>query len=75
MVVVFCVVAAPAHAQLPLIRLDRITPLGGRAGAEAMLDIVGRDLEDAKSLHFDHPGLKATWLKDRQFKVTITLNQ
>jgi hypothetical protein len=60
-----------AHAQLPLIRLDRITPLGGQAGADVVLDIAGRDLDDAKTLHFDHPGLKATWLKDRQFKVTI----
>ena len=35
------------------------------------LDIAGRDLDDAKSLHFDHPGLQSTWLKDRQFKVAI----
>jgi Bacterial pre-peptidase C-terminal domain len=60
-----------AFGQLPLIRLDRITPLGGQAGADVTLDIAGRDLEDAKTLHFDHPGLKATWLKDRQFKITI----
>ena len=29
------------------------------------------DLDDAKTLHFDHPGLKAQWLKDRQFKISI----
>src|SRR5262245_48004888 len=63
--------ASSVHAELPLIRLDRITPLGGKAGSEVTLEIAGRDLEDAKSLHFDHPGLKATLLKDRQFKVVI----
>src|SRR5437762_2740250 len=61
-------------AELPLIRLDRITPLGGLAGSDVTLDIAGRDLEDAKTLHFDHPGLKAAWLKDRQFKLTIAAN-
>ena len=65
-------ISAPSvDAQLPLIRLDRITPLGGSIGGEVTLDIAGRDLDDAKSLHFDHPGLKATWLKDRQFKIAI----
>ncbi|MBI1831360.1 MAG: PPC domain-containing protein [Planctomycetes bacterium] len=59
------------YAELPLIRLDRITPLGGLAGSDVTLEIAGRDLEDAKTLHFDHPGLKATWLKDRYFKLSI----
>src|SRR5438552_656777 len=63
--------AASAHAQLPLIRLDRITPLGGLAGSEVTLDIAGRDLDDVKTLHFDHPGLKGQWLKANQFKITI----
>jgi hypothetical protein len=63
--------ASIVRAELPLIRLDRITPLGGKAGSEVTLEIAGRDLEDAAALHFDHPGFKATWLKDRQFKVAI----
>jgi hypothetical protein len=65
------ITASTASAELPLIRLDRITPLGGKAGAEVTLEIAGRDLDDAKTLHFDHPGFKATLLKDRQFKVAI----
>lgn len=68
---VLLVFATSAHAQLPLIRLDRIVPLGGRVDSEVVLEIAGRDLDDAKTLHFDHPGLKAVWLKDRQFKVSI----
>src|SRR5437763_10915510 len=65
------VAASLANAELPLIRLDRITPLGGLAGSDVTLEIAGRDLEEAKTLHFDHPGLKATGLKDRQFKIAI----
>jgi hypothetical protein len=64
-------IVGEARGELPLIRLDRILPLGGSAGGEVVLDIAGRDLEDAKALHFDHPGLTAQWMKEKQFKVKI----
>jgi hypothetical protein len=60
-----------AHAQLPLARLDRIFPLGGAAGGQVELEIAGKDLEDVKALHFDHPGFKAELVKPNQFRVTI----
>jgi hypothetical protein len=63
-----------ARAELPLIRLDRIFPLGGQAGSEVLLEISGKDFEDVKTLHFDHPGLKATLQKPNQFKVAIAAN-
>lgn len=63
--------SANLHAELPLIRLDRTFPLGGQAGSEVTLEIAGRDLDDAKALHFDHPGFKAQFLKANQFKVAI----
>jgi hypothetical protein len=56
---------------LPLIRLDRIAPLGGAAGSEVIVDIIGRDLDDVKALHFDHPGLKAELVKEKKFKIKI----
>src|SRR5947207_7976025 len=62
---------ATASAELPHIRLDQIFPLGGKAGTEVTLEIQGRDLDDVKTLHFDHPGFKAMHVKDRQFKVAI----
>lgn len=62
---------APVRGQLPHIRLDRIFPLGGAAGSEVLLDIAGKDLDDVKSLHFDHPGLKAEFVKPNQFRVRI----
>src|SRR5262249_54311737 len=52
-------VQAPCRAELPHIRLDRIFPLGGQAGSDVDLEIGGKDLDDVKSLHFDHAGLKA----------------
>jgi Bacterial pre-peptidase C-terminal domain len=60
-----------SQAELPHIRLDSIFPLGGQAGSEVTLDIGGKDLDDARGLHFDHAGLKATHVKDRQYRVTI----
>jgi hypothetical protein len=64
----------PARAELPHIRLDRIFPLGGRAGAAVSVEISGRDLDDVKLLRFDHPGLKAEHLKPNHFRVTVAAN-
>lgn len=60
-----------ARAELPLIRLDRIFPLGGQAGSEVALEVAGRDMENVKSLQVDHPGFKASYVKDGQFKLAI----
>jgi Bacterial pre-peptidase C-terminal domain len=62
---------APARADLPSVRLDRLTPLGGAAGTTVDVQVAGAEMEEVKSLLFDHPGLKATFVKDRQFRVTI----
>ena len=72
LVMFFCLAAVNGiYAELPLIRLDRIFPLGAQAGSEVTLEISGRDLDDTKVLHFDHPGFKAQWLKANQFRVSI----
>jgi hypothetical protein len=60
-----------SFAQLPQPRLDRVFPLGGEAGSAVTLDITGANLDDARSLLFDHPGLKAKLVKPNQFRVTI----
>jgi hypothetical protein len=64
-------VTAPARADLPTVRFDRLTPLGGAAGSTVDLDVTGVDLEGVESLLFDHPGLKAAFVKDRRFRLTI----
>lgn len=61
----------PALAELPSPRLDRLTPMGGAAGSTVEVEIAGADLEEATTLLFDHKGLKAEYLKDRKFKITI----
>ncbi len=60
-----------ARAQLPQPRLDRVFPLGGEVGSTLTLDIAGNNLDDAKTLLFDHPGLKAALVKPNQFRVAI----
>jgi hypothetical protein len=67
------VVAMNARAELPSIRLDRLTPLGAAAGSTVDLEIAGGDLEEVRTLWFDHPGLSATPIegKDRLFRLTV----
>ena len=62
-----------ARAHLPSPRLDRIAPLGAAAGSSVEVEIQGTDLEDVKSLRFDHPGFSAepVPMKERLFKVTV----
>jgi hypothetical protein len=64
-------VAVPARADLPAVRFDRLTPLGGSAGTTVDLEIAGADLEGVETLLFDHPGLKATFVKARRFRLGI----
>jgi hypothetical protein len=71
-VVLSClIVTAPARADLPAVRFDRLTPLGGAAGSTVDLEIAGADLEGVESLLFDHPGLKAEFVKERRFRLNI----
>jgi hypothetical protein len=62
---------AGARAELPSIRLDRITPLGAAAGSMVELQIAGAEIDDVKSLLFEHPGLKAEFVRDRTFRVRV----
>lgn len=60
-----------AFAELPLIRFDRLSPIGAAAGSTMEVEILGGDIEEVKSLLFDHPGLKAEFVKERFFKVSV----
>lgn len=62
---------APARAELPAIRFDRLQPLGASAGTSVEIEVKGRDIEEVKSLRFDHAGFQAVWLKEGRFKLTI----
>ena len=56
--------AAVARADLPSVLFGRLTPLGGGAGSTVDVEVSGADMEGVKTLLFDHPGLKANFLKD-----------
>jgi hypothetical protein len=72
MAFLLCLLAAvPARADLPTVRFDRLTPLGGAAGTTVDLEVAGADLEGVVSLLFDHPGLKASFVKEHHFHLTI----
>jgi hypothetical protein len=64
-------VVVTARAELPSPRLDRLTPLGTSAGSSVEVEVQGADLDDARTLLFDHPGLRAEFVKDRFFRVTV----
>ena len=50
-----------------------MTPLGASAGASCDMEIAGADIEEVKSLLFDHPGLSAAPVEgqERHFSVTV----
>lgn len=76
LVCAFLVCSSIAHlgaAELPVIRLDTVTPPGGKAGSEVEVGITGADLDEAKELHFSHPGITAE-SKDKRFVVKIAAN-
>lgn len=68
--------AMTAHGELPSIRFDRLTPLGASAGSTVEAEIAGADIEDVRSLWFDHPGLTAEPVqkKDRRFSIKVAAN-
>lgn len=72
-VVVVVLLSNFARSELPSIRFDRLRPLGASAGTEVEAEIAGAEIDDVKSLLFDHPGLSAAPIegKDRGFKITV----
>jgi hypothetical protein len=60
-----------AFADLPSPQLHRITPIGINAPGEVEVTILGADLEGVETLMFDHPAIKAAFVKDKVFKVSV----
>ncbi len=71
MLVAVSATASVSLADLPSPRLDRIFPVGASAGTSVEIEVAGAELDDAKTLVFDHPGLSATHIKDRKFLVKV----
>jgi hypothetical protein len=62
-----------AYAELPSIRFDRITPLGGSAGTAVVVEIAGADVEGVDALWFGQPGLSAEPVKDKERFFTVRI--
>lgn len=54
----YCLGVTTVLAQLPDPALDFVFPAGGQVGTMVTVQIGGRDLDDAQSLVFSHPGLQ-----------------
>jgi hypothetical protein len=63
-----------AQAQLPLIRLDRLYPPGGRVGSTVEITVSGDQFEDVRQLRGDHPGLAAEFVKQEGGSATFRLS-
>lgn len=68
----FCtlVLVSTTRAQLPAYRLDRVSPVGVSAGASVDVEVSGAEIDEVKTMLFDHPCLSAVPLKPRQFRVS-----
>ena len=70
--IVFCLLfTSLVRADLPSVLFSRLTPLGGAAGTTVDVEVSGAGMVDVKTLLFDHPGFKTTFVKDRHFRVSI----
>ncbi len=69
---VVILVAAPAFADpIPRPSLRTVFPAGGKAGSSVDVVVAGSDIEAARTLAFDHPGIQANLVKESTFRVTI----
>ena len=66
-----CCLVSVVQAELPSIRFDQLTPLGASAGSSVEAEVAGADIEEVQSLWFDHPGLTAEPVKDRDRRFQI----
>jgi hypothetical protein len=61
---------AGSHAvDLPLTRLDSVSPAGAHIGAEIEVQVAGADLEGVDAAWFSHPGLSAKLSKEKVFTI------
>jgi hypothetical protein len=60
-----------AGAELPVARLDTVSPPGCKAGDHAEVVITGDSLDEADNLRFSHPGITAVLKSEKHFNVTV----
>jgi hypothetical protein len=65
-------VAAGAHAQLPVPRLNSIFPCGAKQGTTIEATVVGADMDGASELYFSHPGITAASAGANKFRISVS---
>lgn len=69
MISFFLGVSALHAVDLPLTRLDSVSPVGLIRDQKNEITITGADLEGVDSVWFSHPGIQAAFIKDKVFSV------
>lgn len=59
-------------ADLPLTRLDSVSPAAATPGQEVELTLAGADFDGVDTLWFSHPGITAAFSKDKTFKANLS---
>lgn len=69
-----CFATGAFAADLPLARLDSISPAAMTPGGESEVTIAGVDLEGVDTAWFSHPGIEAKLSKEKVFSVRVDSN-
>ncbi len=58
-------------ADLPLTKLDSLSPPAFIPGNEIEVELSGTDLDGVESLWFSDPGITAKWLREKRFSIAV----
>lgn len=58
-------------ADLPLTKLDSLSPPAFMPGNEIEVELSGTDLDGVESLWFSDPGITAKWLREKRFSIAV----
>lgn len=71
MFLVIATSSTQAFADLPATQFHRVSPIGASAGTSVEVEILGAEIDNLKTLLFDHPGFSFEHIKDRKFLIKI----
>ena len=63
--------ASAGAVDLPLTRVDSVSPAGSKAGSEFEVTLTGADLDGAETVWASHPGITGKLVKDKVFSIKV----
>lgn len=63
--------ASAGAVDLPLTRVDSVSPAGAKAGSEFEVTLTGADLDGAETVWASHPGITGKLVKDKVFSIKV----